>query len=288
MEKNRVRLNICGADYTITTEDDPKYVMALGDELDAALTKTLRENNRLSVTQAAILAALEYADMYKKAEISADNLRSQIKEYLEDTYHLEFVTLDRKEYMNHGQLNTIKDQMELCAGAVVFAFSYLNVEGDKSGKVKSYTSPWIQIEAAFASSLKLPTLIVMGNGVECDGIFDDKITSQDSLLYKFFYSGGLTESNYDVIEDWCFRVERTSPNLSRSSIDYDIVPDLSDSIHEFCVRRRIDDGWNYGKEFDDVLKTDPSLVPFEELPDEERAIRHTAAKEAVKIMMKTR
>ena len=59
--------------------------MALGDELDAVLTKTLRENSRLSVTQAAILAALEYADMYKKAEVSADNLRGQIKEYLEDS-----------------------------------------------------------------------------------------------------------------------------------------------------------------------------------------------------------
>ncbi|MBQ5823901.1 MAG: cell division protein ZapA [Clostridia bacterium] len=85
MEKNRVRLNICGTDYSITTDDDPKYVMALGDELDATLTKTLRENSRLSVTQAAILAALEYADMYKKAEVSADNLRGQIKEYLEDS-----------------------------------------------------------------------------------------------------------------------------------------------------------------------------------------------------------
>ena len=84
MEKNKVRLNIGGADYTITTEDDPKYVMALGDELDALLTRTLRENNRLSVTQAAILLALDFADQCKKAEISADNLRSQIKEYLED------------------------------------------------------------------------------------------------------------------------------------------------------------------------------------------------------------
>ena len=79
MEKNKVRLNIGGADYTITTEDDPKYVMALGDELDSLLTRTLRENNRLSVTQAAILLALDYADQCKKAEISADNLRSQIK-----------------------------------------------------------------------------------------------------------------------------------------------------------------------------------------------------------------
>ncbi len=85
MEKNRVKLNICGTDYAITTEDDPKYVMALGDELDSMLTKTLRENTRISVTQAAILAALDFADMYKKAEISADNLRGQIKEYLEDS-----------------------------------------------------------------------------------------------------------------------------------------------------------------------------------------------------------
>ena len=36
------------------------------------------------MTQAAILLALDYADQCKKAEISADNLRSQIKEYLED------------------------------------------------------------------------------------------------------------------------------------------------------------------------------------------------------------
>lgn len=84
MEKNKVRLNICGVDYVITTEDDPKYVISLGDELDAGINKTLRENTRLSVTQAAILAALDYADQWHKSEISADNLRSQIKDYLED------------------------------------------------------------------------------------------------------------------------------------------------------------------------------------------------------------
>ncbi len=85
MEKNKVKLNIAGTDYVICTEDDAKYVMALGDELDATITKTMRENSRVSVTQAAILAALDYADMYRKAEVSADNLRSQIKEYLEDS-----------------------------------------------------------------------------------------------------------------------------------------------------------------------------------------------------------
>ena len=84
MIKNRVKLMIGGAEYPIVTEDDISYVNELGAELDAALTKTLQENKNISTTQAAILLALEYADNYKKANISSDNLRSQIKDYLDD------------------------------------------------------------------------------------------------------------------------------------------------------------------------------------------------------------
>ena len=85
MEKNKVKLSICGNDYFITTDDDVKYAMALGDELDERVSKIVRENARISITQAAILAALDYADAARKAEDSADNLRGQIKEYLEDS-----------------------------------------------------------------------------------------------------------------------------------------------------------------------------------------------------------
>ncbi len=85
MEKNKVKLSICGSDYYITTDDDPKYVLDLGNSLDETLSKIVRENNRLSITQAAILASLEYADTAKKATDTADNLRAQIKEYLEDS-----------------------------------------------------------------------------------------------------------------------------------------------------------------------------------------------------------
>lgn len=85
MEKTKVKLSICGNDYFITTDDDPKYVQEIGNELDERLTKIVHENSRLSITQAAILASLEYADMARKASDTADNLRSQIKEYLEDS-----------------------------------------------------------------------------------------------------------------------------------------------------------------------------------------------------------
>lgn len=85
MEKERVKLNICGNDYYITTDEDPQYVQSLGVELDEALSKVVQSSSRLSMTQAAILVALEYADSAKKANETADNLRSQIKEYLEDS-----------------------------------------------------------------------------------------------------------------------------------------------------------------------------------------------------------
>lgn len=85
MEKNKVKVSICGSDYYITTEDDPKYVLELANGLDEALTKIVKDNSRLSITQAAILASLDYADTAKKATDTADNLRAQIKEYLEDS-----------------------------------------------------------------------------------------------------------------------------------------------------------------------------------------------------------
>ncbi|NLX92629.1 MAG: cell division protein ZapA [Clostridiales bacterium] len=84
MDKNKVRLSIGGADYFITTDDEVKYAQMLGEELDAEISKITRENSRVSITQAAVMGALHYADLAKKAEMSAENLRSQIQEYLED------------------------------------------------------------------------------------------------------------------------------------------------------------------------------------------------------------
>ncbi len=84
MELNKVKLTIKGTDYLISTDDDIEYAQMLGAELDEKLTKMMRDNSRLSVTQAAVLCALEFQDSAKKSEESADNLRSQIQDYLED------------------------------------------------------------------------------------------------------------------------------------------------------------------------------------------------------------
>lgn len=84
MDRNKVKLNIGGSQYGILTEDDVKYVQELGKEVDRALTQVMKESPKASVTQAAVLTALSYADEYKKASTAADRLREQIKDYLDD------------------------------------------------------------------------------------------------------------------------------------------------------------------------------------------------------------
>ena len=124
--------------------------------------------------------------------------------YLKNQYDLDIVYLDRCNYMKYGQLSTIHEKMACCAGAVVFAFSYNKfLETDTDLKnTETRTSPWLQIETAFANSMSIPTLIIMEKGVASEGIFDDKIVGYDALLSKFVYYGSLTETDKEAIEDW--------------------------------------------------------------------------------------
>ena len=85
MEKNKIALKICGNTYTILTEDDPDYVEELGELIDKEMRSTGQEAPSLSQTQCAVLVALDQADAAKKETASADNLRAQIKDYLEDS-----------------------------------------------------------------------------------------------------------------------------------------------------------------------------------------------------------
>ena len=83
--KNKVRLNVCGTDYYISSEDDESYIRAIGDDVDARMNKMMAGSDRVSTTMAAVLCALSYADECKKANATADSLRFQIKAYIEES-----------------------------------------------------------------------------------------------------------------------------------------------------------------------------------------------------------
>ncbi len=83
MVKNTYKLEICGSEYIITAAESEEYMQALASEIDEKLKAALK-SGKLSITQAAVFTALEFADAAKKATDTADNLRGQLKEYLED------------------------------------------------------------------------------------------------------------------------------------------------------------------------------------------------------------
>lgn len=85
MDKNKVQVKIGGATYTIVTEDDSQYVEDLADFLNSEIRSICNANPSLSMTQAAVLVALDQTDACRKASASADNLRVQIKDYLEES-----------------------------------------------------------------------------------------------------------------------------------------------------------------------------------------------------------
>ena len=79
---NKVRVTIAGAPYAIATTEN--YITTLAKKLDDDITKLLDNNGNLSVTKAAVFCAMDYLDEYRKSAGSAENMRSQIQDYISD------------------------------------------------------------------------------------------------------------------------------------------------------------------------------------------------------------
>ena len=81
---NKVRVTIAGAPYAIATTDTESYITSLAKKLDEDITKLLDDNGNLSRSKAAVFCAMDYLDEYRKSAGSAENMRSQIQDYIAD------------------------------------------------------------------------------------------------------------------------------------------------------------------------------------------------------------
>ena len=81
---NKVRLTICGSSYVISTNESEDYMQNLAERLNLDMNELMSSSNSVSITTAAIMTALNYRDELEKASGRADNMRRQIKDYLED------------------------------------------------------------------------------------------------------------------------------------------------------------------------------------------------------------
>ena len=81
--KNRVTVTIAGQDYTLVGTEEASYTEKVAAHVDAKVEEIMR-GAHVSMVDGAVLAAINIADEYFKEVETSENLRRQLKEYLEE------------------------------------------------------------------------------------------------------------------------------------------------------------------------------------------------------------
>ncbi len=127
MPSNQVSLHIAGLNILVTTPEDEEYVTQIAQEIDEYVTAILQKASGASVTNAVLLCAIEYLDSYKKANRTANNMRSQIKEYLSEAANAK-MECDEEKKKN--------DELVIEIQALRNHLTRIATEGDNSGIIQ--------------------------------------------------------------------------------------------------------------------------------------------------------
>ncbi len=65
-----------------------------------------------------------------------------------------------------------------------------------------------------------------------------------------------------------------------------LIEQMAKNVHEVWAKNRLEQGWTYGEERNDVLKTHPCLIPYEELPQVEKDYDRDTALGTLKLISK--
>ena len=65
-----------------------------------------------------------------------------------------------------------------------------------------------------------------------------------------------------------------------------LVEQMARNVHEVWAQGRISQGWTWGSQRDDALKTHPDLVPYEDLTEVEKQYDRDTATATLKLIIK--
>lgn len=60
---------------------------------------------------------------------------------------------------------------------------------------------------------------------------------------------------------------------------------LAENVHELWAQKRLAEGWRYGTQRNDLKKLHPCLVPYNELPESEKAYDQETAIQTLKVVL---
>ena len=84
MSSTKVKIKVGASEDIISSTNTEEYTRSLAENLDAQIKDFLQVHPTASTMTATVLIALGYLEEIERANVSADHMRSQVQEYLED------------------------------------------------------------------------------------------------------------------------------------------------------------------------------------------------------------
>lgn len=81
---NRIKVKIYNREYSLQTEETAEYTTELAKKLDAQIVELMTGKQAVSLVDASVLVALSALDECTKSKDTIDNIRTQIKDYVDD------------------------------------------------------------------------------------------------------------------------------------------------------------------------------------------------------------
>lgn len=66
----------------------------------------------------------------------------------------------------------------------------------------------------------------------------------------------------------------------------ELTEKIAENVHDVWSAERISQGWSYGPERDDARKENPCLIPYSDLPENEKEFDRNTALETLKLIVK--
>ena len=122
MENKRVEVKINNVEYMLVTNEPEEYVQRVALLVNKRMQQIQEGNKQLSTAMAAVLTSINIADELLKNEEVLDNLRSELKHYMEiansngDVLEEKKLEVEKlKEDMHRLQIELAKKETELSA-----------------------------------------------------------------------------------------------------------------------------------------------------------------------------
>ena len=134
---NRVVISICGEELTFVAEESSSYMQRVGAYVNDKMSEIL-DSSKVGRTDAAVLTAVNITDELFKAQAEADQLRGQIKGYLDEAGKAQSEVSELKREM--GSLGNVNLGAIEEFDRVNTRYTYLAEQRDDVEKAKSERS----------------------------------------------------------------------------------------------------------------------------------------------------